>query len=176
MQWERLLDDARSDALTQARVRERWLRRQATESATLVGTLVDLAESGVALSVTLVGGRRHDGVAVGLGHDVLVLLDRGEHVAVRLGSVTLIRPGPGSAVDRASGDRAAAIDLGFVELLGRMVDERPEVGVALVTGETLAGSLLAVGSDLLTLRLAPGADGIAYCSAAAVSSVRFRSG
>lgn len=176
MQWERLLDEAKSDALAQARVRERSLRRQASDSATLVGTMVDLAESGIALSVSLLGGRRHDGVAVGVGHDVLVLLDRGEHVAVRLGAVTLVRPSPGAGADLASGDRAAALDLGFVELLARTVDDQPEIGVSLVTGDALAGSLVAVGGDLLTLRLAPGADGVAYCSAGAVSSVRFRSG
>ena len=49
-QWDALLDEARSDALAQARVRERWLRRQASESATLLGTLIDLAEAGVNLS------------------------------------------------------------------------------------------------------------------------------
>lgn len=141
-----------------------------------MGTLLDLAESGVGLSISTHGGRRHDGVAVGLGHDVVVVLDRGEHIAIRLGAVTLVRPAPGSRADLAAGDRAAAIDLGFVELLARVVDDQPELAVALVTGETLAGILLAVGDDLLTLRLAPGADGVAYCSAAAVSSVRFRSG
>ena len=176
MRWEGLLDDARADAQAEARVRERWLRRQASESATLLGTLLDLAESGVGLTIGLRGGRRHDGRPVGLGHDVLVLVERGAHVAIRLGAVTVVRPSPGSGVGAAAGARAAALDLHLVELLARVVDEQPEVAVALETGEVLAGSLVAVGEDVLTLRLAPGADGLAYCSAAAVSSVRLRSG
>lgn len=176
MQWDRLLDDARADALAEARVRERWLRRQASESATLLGTLLDLAESGAGLSITTRGGRRHDGRLVGLGHDVVLLVERGEHVVIPLGAVILVRPTPGSRVGTATGARAAALDLHFVELLARVVDQQPEVAVALDTGEVLAGSLLAAGEDVLTLRLAPGADGLAYCSAAAVSSARLRSG
>jgi hypothetical protein len=76
----------------------------------------------------------------------------------------------------ASGDRPAALDLGFVELLGRIAGEEPEVAIALVGGDVLAGTLLAAGADVITLRLAPGRDGIAYCSAASVASARFRSG
>lgn len=176
MQWEDLLDEAKADALTQARIRERWLRRQARESATLVGTLLDLAEAGVGVSVSTTGGRRHHGTVVGLGTDVVVIADRGEHVAVRLPAVTLVRPHPGSRATSASGARPAALDLTFTELLARLVDGEPEVAIALVTNETAAGTLLAVGIDILSLRVAPGADGITYCSAAAVSSVRFRSG
>ncbi|MEA3020103.1 MAG: hypothetical protein QOI47_1627 [Actinomycetota bacterium] len=174
--WERLLDDARADTQSQQRVRERWLRRQAQESATLLGTLVDLAEAGSGASIGIGGGRRHDGVPIGIGSDFVVIDERSERVAIRLGAVTLVRPRPGSGASPASGDRAAALDLSLVELLARLSGAQPEVAVALGTGEIVAGSLLAVGVDVLTLRVAPGADGIAYCSAAAVSSVRFRSG
>lgn len=176
MQWEDLLDEAKADAQMQARIRERWLRRQAAESATLVGTLLDLAESGVGVSISSMGGRRHDGTIVGLGTDVVVLADRGEHVAVRLSAVTLVRPHPGSATGLASGDRPAALDLGFIELLARVVDDEPEVAIAFVIGETAAGTLLAVGIDIVSLRVAPGVDGIVYCSATTISSVRFGSG
>ncbi len=176
MRWERLLDEAKADELAHARVRERWLQRQATDVATLVGTLLDLAESGTGLAISVLGGRRHDGVPVGLGHDVVVVADRGDHVAIRLGAVTVVRPSPGAGASTATGSRAAALDLSFVELVARMVDEQPDAAVALVTGEVVAGDLLAVGTDVLTLRVAPGRDGIAYCSASAVASVRFRSG
>lgn len=152
------------------------MRRQATERATFVGTLLDLAEAGVGVTVWVVGGRRHDGAPVGLGHDMVVLVERGDHVVVQLTAVTLVRPQPGSGAPAASGDRAAALDLRFVELLARLVDGQPDVAIALVSGDVLAGSLLAVGDDVLSVRLAPGADGLAYCPASAVSSVRFRSG
>ena len=176
MQWDRLLDEARADAHAEGRVRERWLRRQATEEATLVGTLVDLAEGGAAVAFGLDGGRRHEGRIVGIGHDVIVLLDRTDHVAIRLAAITVVRPHPGGASGPAAGARAAALDLTLIELLARIVDEKPDVAITLGTGEVLSGSLLAVGADVLTVRVAPGADGVAYCSAAAVSSVRLRSG
>lgn len=175
-EWERLLDDARADAQAQARTRERWLQRQATESATFVGTLLDLAEADATLSLTLVGGRRHDGRVVGLGHDVAVLDDRGEHVVVRLEAVTLVRPHPGQRTGAASGDRLAALDLGFAEVLGRVAGEAPDVALVLVTGDVVAGSLPAVGTDVVTIRMAPGADGFAYSPVASIASVRFRSG
>ena len=176
MHWERLLDEARSDDLARARARERSLRRQATEAATLLGSLLDLAESGTTLSITVLGGRRHDGTLVGVGHDVVVLVEREQHVAIRVDAITVARPAPGSRAVAAAGDRSASLDLGFVELVARVVDEQPDVAAALVTGETLAGSLVAVGADVFTLRVAAGADGLAYCPSVAVSSMRFRSG
>ena len=174
--WERLLDEARADDQTQTRIRERWLRRQATESATLLGTLVDLAESATAVTVWLRGGRRHDGRPVGIGNDFVVLRDRGEHVTIRLAAVSVVRPQPGQVARAATGDRAAALDLGLTELLSRLVDDQPEVAVVVGEHDAMAGTLLAVGADVLTIRVAPGDDGVAYCSAEAVSSVRFRSG
>ena len=173
--WDRLLDEARADDQSQARIRERWLRQQATETATLLGTLVDLAESGAAVTVWLRGGRRHDGRPVGLGNDFVVLDDRGEHITIRLDAASVVRPQPGHVARAATGDRTAALDLDFIELLGRLLADRPEVAVV-VGDDALVGTLLAVGADVLTIRVAPGDDGIAYCSAAAVSSVRFRSG
>lgn len=175
-QWTLLVDEARADDLAAARMRERWLRRQATEAATLVGTLLDLAESGTAVSVALAGGRRHDGRIVALGHDVVVLADRDTVVAINLGAVTVVRPHPGQDARPATGDRAAALDLRFVELLARLAGDEPEVAIALVGGDALAGSLLAAGADVITLRLAPGRDGIAYCASPSVASARFRSG
>ena len=176
MQWEGLLDEARADELAAARVRERWLRQQATESATLLGTLLDLAESGAGINISVRGGRRHDGRLVGLGHDLAVVIERGSHVVLRLAAVTVVRPSPGSGAAAASGTRTATLDLHFGELLARVVDDQPDVAVSLESGEVLTGALLAAGEDVLTLRLAAGADGLAYCSTAAVSSVRLRSG
>lgn len=172
VQWQEVLDEARADDQAQGRARERWLRRQAEESATLVGTLLDLAESGVDVALSTLGGRRHDGPIVGLGIDVVVLEDRNERVAVRLPAITTVRPRPGAALVVAAGDRAAVLDLTFVELLARFVDERPDVSVALLSGEAVTGRLVGVGTDVLSIRVAEGEAGIAYCSAAAASSAR----
>lgn len=174
--WERLLDDAKADAGAGARARERSLRRQATEGATLAGTLLDLAESGAAVSLWTVAGRRLEGALLAVGTDFVLLADRGDHVAVRLDAVTAVRPHPGQGAGPASGDRAAELDLTLVELLGRLVDDRPEISTGATGGEGVAGTLEAVGADVLTVRVAPGPDGLVYSSADRCASVRFRSG
>ena len=174
--WQALLDDAKAGEQATARGRERWLRRQATESATLLGALLDLAEAGVAVSMWTAAGRRLDGVPVGIGSDVVVLRDRAEHVLVRTATITMVRPAPGSALGAATGDRRPALRVGFVELLDRLVDDRPEVALLFDSGDTLAGTLVAVGADVLSVQLATGATEVAYASVARCASVRFRSG
>jgi hypothetical protein len=176
VRWEELLDDARADDLARARTSERWLRQQATTSATVLGTLLDLAERGVALSIGVLGGRRHDGIVVAIGLDVVLLAERDDRVAIAIAAVTTFRPAPGTDSHAATGDRPAAVDLGLVELLARVVDEQPDVAISLVSGEALRGRLLAVGADVVSIRVADGDDGVAYCSTSAVSSVRLRSG
>lgn len=174
--WQALLDDAKAGEQATARGRERWLRRQAAESATLLGALLDLAESGVAISVWTAPARRLDGVAVGIGADVVVLRDRAEHVLVRIAAITTVRPAPGTVLGPATGDRGPVLRAGFVELLDRLVDDRPEVALAFDTGDSLAGTLVAVGADVLSVQLAPGATDVAYASVVRCASVRFRSG
>jgi hypothetical protein len=171
-----LLDDARADAESGARARERSLRRQATEGATFAGALVDLGESAAAVSLWTVAGRRHEGTVLAVGADFALLADRGDHVAVRLDAVTAVRPHPGHGVGPASGDRAAELDLTFVELLARLVEDRPELSIGAEGGDGVTGTLEAVGVDVLTVRVAPGADGLVYWSAGRCASVRFRSG
>lgn len=176
MQLQELLDASRADDLSAARVRERWLRQQATEEATFVGTLLDLAELAAPVSASLIGGRRHDGRIIGLTADGVVLDERGDHVVVRLGAVAFVRPSPGTASAVATGDRPAALDLSFGELLARVVGEQPEVALALVSGDAVGGRLLAVGLDVLSVRVASGDAGLVYCPLPSIASVRLRSG
>ncbi|MEN3271593.1 MAG: hypothetical protein V7636_354 [Actinomycetota bacterium] len=173
--WQALLDEATAGEQASARSRERWLRRQATEGATLAGTLLDLAESGAQVSVWTGPERRVDGVLVGVGPDVVVLRDRGDHIALRTAAITVVRPAPGQRIVAATGDRSAAMRLELVELLARLVDDRPDVAVVLDTGESLTGTLIAVGADVLTVQVGAGGD-LAYSSVARCASVRFRSG
>jgi hypothetical protein len=173
--WQALLDEATAGEQASARGRERWLRRQATEGATLLGTLLDLAETGAPVTVWTASDRRVEGVPVGVGPDVVVLRHGGEHVAVRLGAVTVVRPAPGQDAVAATGDRPAALRLGFVDLLARLADDRPEIAVVLGTGDTIGGTLLAVGADVLTIGVGAGGD-VAYVSVPGCASVRFRSG
>jgi hypothetical protein len=174
--WSRLLDEARAGSMAAARTRERWLRRQATETATLVGTLLDLAEHGTSVSVATTAGRRHDGRIVAIGPDLVALSDRDAVVAVRIDAIAIVRPQPGATAGAATGDRPAALDLLFTELLGRLAGDGFEVSIAFAGGDPVSGVLVAAGDDVATQRVAPGADGLVYASLASTTSVRFRSG
>src|SRR4051794_41205482 len=109
-----------------------------------------------------VDGRRYEGALVGVGADFVALADRGDQVVVRIDAVTVVRPRPGHGGGAASGDRPAALDLTLVELLARVVDDRPDVALAMDGGETVAGSLLSAGADVLTVQVASGEDGVGY--------------
>lgn len=162
------LDDARAHEHQRARATERHLRLVAEESATLLGSLLDLAERGTPVRVTTSSGRRHVGPLQLVGQDFVVVAD----VWVALTAVGSVGTSTGSSV--ATGDRPA-LDLYLVEALARLVPERPELAVVTVGGDVVAGQLRAVGADVLSIRL-DGDGGMAYVPSASALEVAFRSG
>ena len=177
MRLEDLLDTARADAVAADRRRARWLSKQAEEAATFVGALLDLAEHGHPVSLGCRGGRRVDGVIRAIGTDVVVLDDRiGDVVAVCVAAIAVVRPAPELAAVAATGARTPSLDVTLGELLGRVVHDRPDVGLALETGDVVAGVLVAVGEDVLTVQVADGPGGLAYVALSSVASARLRSG
>jgi len=168
MDWLRLLDDVRAAEHNRSRTTERRLRVVAEESATLHGSLVDLAERGTSVRVTTSSGRRHVGPLQLVGHDFLVVAD----VWVSLQAVASVGAAPGAPA--AAGDRPA-VDLLLVEALARLVADRHDVAVVTVGGDVVAGQLRAVGADVLSIRLG-GDGGMAYVPSASVLEVAFRAG
>lgn len=168
MDWLELLDDARADEHRRARATERLLRTAAEESATLAGTLLDLAERGTSVRIATASRRRHVGPVQLVGLDFVVVGD----AWIALAAVASVGVVDGGAI--ATGDRHAT-DLMLVEALGRVAAERPDLAVTTAGGEVAGGRLLAVGADVLTLRL-DGDGATAYVPAAAVLEVLFRSG
>ncbi len=89
----------RARAAAAARASERWLRQQREETATLAGTLVDLAEEGTEVTL-LVGPRRLTGQLAGVSTDCCVIESRdGSSSLVALGRLSAVwpatgRPGP----------------------------------------------------------------------------------
>ena len=112
-----------------------------------------LIADGAPVSIGVVGGRRHDGTVLAIGTDVVLLAERNDRVAIPVASIASFRPVPGAGGRAATGDRPPAVDVGFVELLARVVDDQPDVAISLVTGEVvetndgLAGSPELVNSD-----------------------------
>lgn len=156
--FARWSDDERQREASVARGRERWLRQQEMEAATLSGTLVDLAERGAEVAL-LLGARRLVGRLVGVGPDLCVL--EGQHGSSslislrRLGAVMPTgpvaglpgRPGP------AGGDRCPPIELGFAGALAALAAEMLPVRLLLAGGEVLAGDLVGAGADVVTVLL-----------------------
>lgn len=148
---ERWAAEARVDEAVRTRVRARWLRVQAEEEASLVGTMIDLAERGRPV-VLDVGEHRLRGVLVGIGGDfVAVRTDSGQQVLVRTAAIDVIRSEPGGVDVR--GDRPPLLDLELDGVLGPVAADRPDVLVRTQTGVTARGELRSAGTDVIRLRV-----------------------
>lgn len=149
---ERWVAEARVDEAVRARVRARWLRVQAEEEASLVGTMIDLAERGRPAAID-VGGHRMRAVFVGIGGDfVAVRTDHGQDVLVRTEAIDVIRSEPGGVDVR--GDRAPLLDVELAGVLGPVAADRPDVLVRSRSGVATRGVLRSAGTDVIRLRVA----------------------
>lgn len=147
---ERWAADAMVDEAARQRTRQRWLRIQADEEASVIGTLVDLAERGRPV-VLDIGDHRLRGAVVGIGADFLaVRSDRGQDVLVRTGAVEVVRAEPGERA--VVGDRAALVEVTLAAVVGPLSAERPEVVVRTRSGQIVRGELRSAGTDLVRLR------------------------
>jgi len=172
---ERWVADARADEAAGERVRERWLRQQAEEGGTFAGVLVDLAERGATVTVTVTGGRRHLGRIVAVGADFVGLRgDSGRLVLLALGAVARVRPAP--PVRRVAGEPRpgpeAAAGVTLVDVLAQAVDGRPRVSMYL-GDDHLVGELRSVGADVLAVSVDGQISGLAYARLASVSEMSF---
>lgn len=142
--------DAMVDEAARQRTRQRWLRIQAEEEASVLGALVDLAERG--RSVVLdVGDNRIRGAVVGIGADFLaVRSDRGQDVLVRTEAIEVVRAEPG--VRAVVGDRATLVEVTLAAVVGPLAAERTEVVVRTRSGQVVRGELRSAGTDVVRLR------------------------
>jgi hypothetical protein len=168
-----LADEATHEAAIRARAEQREREERAAEVATWIGTLRDLAERQVAVSLRARSGRVHRGVLVGVGTDHVALrLHAGSLVLVSLTATRTVRPEPGEPAPAAMGDRDRAQDRTLVEALARLVEERRHVVLAVRDVEDpLQGEVLGLGEDVLTLRLRGGDRGTVYLPLAALDEV-----
>jgi hypothetical protein len=169
---ERWAAEARVDEAARRRSRERWLLQSAEEGGALAGVLADLAEQGTPVTVRTSAGRRHTGRLRAVGADFVALATAaGDEVLVAIDAVSSVR----TARARAPlGDRMALGALTLAEALAGLAAERDRA--LLVTrdgGDTVSGTLRAVGADVVVVRLdgdAPPA-GTAYVPLAAIGEV-----
>jgi hypothetical protein len=168
-----LADESAHEAAVRARSRERELRERATELAGWNGTLRDLAEARAVVTLRSRSSRTHRGVLVAVAEDhVAMRLPAGQLVALAAGGVTSVRPEPGTAVAPAMGDRDRAQDRTLVELLDRAAGEHRRVALTLDgSSEVVQGTLVAVGDDVLTVRLDGRGHDLLYVRAGAILEV-----
>ena len=168
---ERWAGDARVDEAARRRSRERWLLQSAEEGGTLAGVLADLAERGVAVALRTSAGRRHGGRVRAIGADFVALdtVASGE-VVVALAAISSVRTRPGHA---PAGDRPVHSDLRLAEVLAGLAAERERALVVGIDGDAAAGTVRAVGQDVVVVRV--DGDGLsvatAYVPLAAVGEV-----
>jgi hypothetical protein len=140
-------DDARAAASAQARSRRRWLQQLATQSTTLAGVLVTLAERDAPVTVRC-GPWTHRG-RLRTVTAPLVILEEGDGLALLpTESITVVEAAAGVADDRIPG---AGPDLGA--FLASLVPERPTVRLQLSDGGEVKGQLQEMGKDVVLVRL-----------------------
>ena len=168
-----LVDGARGREAALSRSRERWLRRQAEEEASLRGTLVDLAETGLTVSLRTISGRAHVGTVTAVARDFCVLRTAGGLVVhLVLDALAMVRPEPGSRTVAATGDRPPPVDLCLAEVLSDAAATRPRAAVvARGIDQPVAGELRAAGLDVLSLRLDGEPGGMCYLALESVTEV-----
>lgn len=173
---ERLVADARSDELIAARGRERWLRRQASEDATIASVLVASAERSLRVVVTVRGGSTVAGVVDLVGSDVVGLVagDGRRHLVAGAHVVTVRCSGAGVLGDDGGGRDRAEVTLR--ELLHEVAATGRRVRLATVEpGTAIAGELCLVGRDVIGVAPEPGTVGgdVVYVRLASVAAASF---
>jgi len=164
----RWLAEARVDAAAASRARTAWLRRQLDDEATVAGVLLDLAERGTSVAVTVLGGRVHHGAVQAVAQDFCALRDDRADSLVAYASIVAIRP-RGTAAP-LGGSRPAALDMSLVEALSALVLDGGRALVSHPDGTATAGELRSIGHDVAVLR--PDGEGpVVYLPTATIAAV-----
>jgi hypothetical protein len=100
-----------------------------------------------------------------------VRADSGAEVHLHLPAIASVRPHPGERHVAATGGRRPARDLRLLEVLGRVAHDRVRVTLVTRGGDVVAGRLLAVGADVVSVRLDGGAAEPCYVASGAITEV-----
>jgi hypothetical protein len=144
-----MLDESTVDDRAANRSARRWSSQVDEEEATWIGTLIDLAEQRKSIGLCTITGQNHRVVIDAVGPDVVVALRAdASQLLLRLEAIeALTGAGRPTATGVGTGQGAT-----FHELLFGLCVDRPIVSVTTRSGRVVHGQLLAVGSDVLTLR------------------------
>ncbi len=145
-----LTDDARRTAARSARVERHDREVAAGLSATFLGTLVELSESGNPVLLVTVGGHHHRGVVTSVGTDVVLLTTGTDRQR------TLLAPFAIEAIRETAPAHSRTLHEAPGPTMGELLDQHGvdhRVTVQTVGGNRFMGRLLRVGVDQLALQL-----------------------
>ena len=171
---ERWAAGARAREAADSRVRERWLRAQAEEDASMAGVLLALAERRETVVVATVAGRRYRGVVTGVGVDfVAIEAEGGTTTLLALSGLGDVRVAEGGPRTTTTGEGSGPGELGvrMGDVLAQAAGQRPRILVH-AGAASVVGDLRAVGRDVLTMQT-DGAAGAVYVGLASLSEVSF---
>jgi hypothetical protein len=151
-QWDRWAAEARVGEAAASRSREGWLRQAASEDASLVGTLVDLAERGTPVVVTMRSGRRLRAAIWRVGADCVAVQHDDRRVSwLALNAVAAIGAEPGGQAV-PTGTRRVESEVTLADVLGDLVADQATVAVFLSDmTDPLRGRLVGGGRDIVRL-------------------------
>ena len=131
---------------------EHSLLRQIRETATLAGSLAELAERGRPISLSTTWGRTINGVIAGLGDDFVELRGDSGTSVLRLESMAYLRVSTIQVLsDRDTTPRSVNT---FAERVRTLAIERPHVQITCQLGTVqVSGVLEHVGADVITVAI-----------------------
>ncbi len=145
-QW---ISESRTDDAARARARRHSLEQQAAADATLLGTLVGLAEQGRPIAAISCSGFHLTGPVVAVGADfTIVRADQLGDVFVPIERLAVVRPSSGDAAPAHV--RLSTLSVTLKAALMDLATERPQVMIS-TPGHDVRGVMVSVGSDLVTV-------------------------
>lgn len=167
-QW---VADAAAKEAASSRVRSRRLLQQASEDATFVGTLVDLAEREGDLAIVTSDDSSVVGRIAVVGGDFVVVVGRnGRTSFVPTAAIAAVRAQPGTRETVVAGDRAAPLSAKLAAVVSELAAERVRVHVT-TARHSVVGEMRAAGDDVLVV-MADGSPPVpAYVPLAAVTAL-----
>jgi hypothetical protein len=168
--WMGLLDDASFDARRLVREQEKWDRSIDSESATWLGLLVTLCESGNRVVIKLDNGVIISGLITLVGADVVGITTINEFVGVAVASIVHIESEV--PVGPPDSDRIGSNDT-LHSMIQHSAEERNEVAFILRGrhNETF-GQLRACGVDVCTITTSDRPNRYVYISIGTIVALR----
>ena len=188
---ERWTAELRAREAADARVRERWLRTQAQEDASLAQVLAGLAERRAEVAVTTTAGHQATGTLVAIGADFVALVGAaGRTTLVPMRALLWAREASGGRAGASAmtlGPDPSPVEAGYalgagggagggsgaslVDVLSHAAANRPRLTLH-AQGATLAGELRSVGVDFLAVdTTSSGREGLAYVRLESLSEI-----